>query len=451
MGGVLLSLHSYTHAQEIDITQYIQDVLSRLDSAATPAATSSAITLRIIPNPAQTRDIVIATAELSNPALAAGSRFTWYVNGALKSDLSGLGQSTAVFVAPETPGTLSIRVTMDSPTASSTATAIVELHASPFSHLLDSLQSQANTLIEETMSAAREANFTIERYPERPKPSETMTFTLKSFQFNPADAEITWLVNGSVAKEGRGETTLMIAAGAEGSFSEIEAQVEAGGRSGTRSVTFAPASIRFYWWADTYTPAWYRGKALGSPGARIFIEAIPSFPEAIRNVLTYTWSIDGRVIRGSSGTGKSVLSHVIPAPSGFQPSISVRVTNAQKTIDTEAHFVPPHVPPEALVYEIRPLAGVNTATAIQSVDRPAGKTVELIVEPFYVPRPRLASLDYRWQLNGTEIDAEENDRPRSFTLASTPETTGVQSMNISFEDRSGNFIADAKAFSIHLK
>ncbi|MBI2055551.1 MAG: hypothetical protein HYT42_01520, partial [Candidatus Sungbacteria bacterium] len=46
-------------------------------------------------------------------------------------------------------------------------------------------------------------------------------------------------------------------------------------------------SAPLYWWADTTTPHWYKGKALPSLGSRVTVLALADVPDA--GELNYRW------------------------------------------------------------------------------------------------------------------------------------------------------------------
>lgn len=449
--GMFVWIHAPILAQESFDPSTIENLINQFIAGQAPTSTSITA-LSVIPNPAQTEEIIIATAELANPSLAANAAFTWYVNGERRPDLSGVAQSTTSFVAPKNPGFLRIGVEMRMGTSSSTAETVVPLETSATTQLFQQLEAQADTLIARRREAESQGTVSVEQSPLEPRPGDPVTFTANSFQFDISQSDITWVVNGKPAASGKGLATFTMVAGQAGTVSEVEARVNAAtGESAVRSISVVPAQIRFYWWANTYVPLWYRGKAMPSSGSRIFIEAIPSFPEAIRNALTYTWFINDAMVREASGPGKSVIAYTIPSTSALRSSIRVRVTNAAETVNASAEFPVPLGQPEALVYEAKPLAGIDYANAIQSITREAGRPVEIIVEPFFVPRQALASLHYSWNLNGKEIDAANDPRPRRFTLTSTEETTGIQTFGVSFEDLAERALGAAHVFNVTLE
>src|SRR3989344_4972729 len=72
-------------------------------------ATSSAVALSAAPNPPVTDDIAVITAALDDESEAT-TDFQWSVNGAPRTDLSGIGKSVAAFVTPSAPGALRVSV-----------------------------------------------------------------------------------------------------------------------------------------------------------------------------------------------------------------------------------------------------------------------------------------------------------------------------------------------------
>lgn len=435
-----------------DVANYIQSILnSQAQNAALGAtASSSDLSITVSPDPAETGQIVAAVAVPRNRALAATGRFSWYVNGALRTDLSGIGQSSAFFVAPSNPGTMRVRVLMETSASSTTAEKVVRLEPSAVSKLLQGVQDQvdeANALMDQMK---QNVSFTIDASPENPQPGDQVTFTARSFQVNLDNADITWLVNGKEAKTGKGLIVFTTRAGAAGSVNDVEARIHSSdGSSGSQSITLAVAPVQLYWWASSYVPLWYKGKALPSSGSTIFIQARPAFPKSLADVFIYNWYLNDNFIESVSGQGKSVFAYRVTS-NGFSDSIQVKVSNISRTIRGEATFNPPAVEASALIYEVRPLEGIVFSNIIQNINRAAGKALDMIVEPFFAPKETLGTLHYQWNLNGKDISNESGKKPRSFTLTSTEKSSGVQNINISLEDASQSIEA-SQSLKINLQ
>lgn len=396
-------------------------------------ARADTVFLSVQPNPAKTDNLVIATASTT---AAFFTNFTWVVNGLIRTDLSGLGKTTAAFPAPSDPGTLRIGVLAKNGTnATSSAEVLVPLALSEETKAVRKLTGQADELLNQEAEAASQLQVSLSQTPENPAPGERVSFRVESFQSDLAGADIAWYQNGKRILAGTGAAFASIQLGSAGSATDIQVSIRTpDGKSAEILKTITPAAVDFYWWADSYTPVWYQGKALPSPGSTIFIRARPSFPPAMSKTLVYTWILDDDIVASASGAGRALFAYTIPQNANSLDPIRVRITNAAGTIRQEAAFQTPLVSPEILVYEAAPLVGVNPAEAISAIARPAGKTVDVVAEPFFAPRASLASFQYRWSVNGRNIPETSPKRSRILTLTSDRNAKGAQDITITIGD-----------------
>lgn len=409
----------------------------------------AALTLTIQPNPANTDELVTVSA---TPA-AAGTVYTWSVNGTVRPELSGTGKSTAFFAAPSAPGVLRIGLTAKVPTDATTTTeSLVPLNLSQTTKTFQGLQNQATDLLIEQQRLQDQLMLALAVSPPAPAPGEATTLTVSSFQADLSDAAISWFANGKRVSSGTGLTAVAIPLGGAGSATNVRVLVDLGdGRRAEAERIITPAAVGFYWWADSYVPAWYRGKALPAPGATIFIQARPSFPPAVSQSLVYTWFLNDEVMREVSGKGSSVFGYTVPGNANALDTIKVRVTNLAGTIAQEATFATPVATPEPLLYEVAPLAGPNTATALRSLAHPAGTPLDLTVEPFFLPRAVVAKLQYQWNLNGTTLSSANAKRPRVLTVSSDPGAVGRQAVRVSLIDPAGAFFETEQNLELNLE
>jgi len=421
--------------------------------ARAQTATSSAVTLSAAPNPPVTDDIAVITAALDDESEAT-TDFQWSVNGAPRTDLSGIGKSVAAFVTPSAPGALrvSVKITRLGETTSTKKDLTLQLQLSEATKAFQNLQNQIEEARLEKARVESEVTITLGYTPENPRPNEIVSLSAGSFQFDIASADITWLFNGRRVASGRGVKSAAVTIGPAGSSNDVSVIVNlTDGRRVEKSVTIVPAAIEFYWWTDSYVPLWYKGKALPAPGTTILIQARPSFADGLSGALVYTWSLNNSAVLPSSGPGKNVFPYTIRSAGGLTDRIAVRVSNISQTINQEAEFRMPAAEAETIIYESEPLSGINSARALDQVIRPAGKTIDVLAEPFYVPRSALGTLRYQWSLNGKTISAEGAKRPYLFTLTSGRDSSGPQDISVSLDDLRNAVIRAARSVRITLE
>lgn len=430
IGGFGLQYFARAQIDPSQITpEYIDALIKQYQ---TGIASSSALDagLAISPNPAKTGEAVIARSVVTGASSA--SSYTWFVNGSVRSDLSGVGKNIAAFLAPLTTGTLNVRVEVRGGGLAATTTQIVSLPLvqSATQELFQTLQKQADDLEIRRQETESAIAIFLESSPSRPAPGEKIVLLVNSYQVDLSLADIRWSANGKSIGGGKGIRSVPLLVGSAGTQTAVRVAVTMpDGRTAEQTLDLTPASISFYWWTDGYVPVWYRGKSVPVPGGTIFIQARPSFSESLASQMEYSWTVSGEPTAATVGENKSILIYTIPSD-GRIDDIRVRVQNQSRSIAQEASFSPPILQPRMELYEIIPFRGQNTARTATFLERPAGNTIDIIAEPFYFPRRLLAALGYHWNLNGQELYDEKDPRPYMFTLTSTAETAGLQRLSV---------------------
>jgi len=143
--------------------------------------------------------------------------------------------------------------------------------------------------------------------PNDPLPLQRVTITAESFGVNLDQASMRWTYNDRVIDSGTGRKSITITAPAAGTMGTIT--LSASGidfSTTTTSLVLRPASVDLLWEAaDSYTPPFYKGKALPVVDGLIRVTAVPS--SAAPKQLVYTWSRNDTVLGSLSGYGKSSL------------------------------------------------------------------------------------------------------------------------------------------------
>ena len=172
--------------------------------------------------------------------------------------------------------------------------------------------------------------------PSSPKPGETIDLSIESFVFDINRSSISWYGNGKLITQGVGEKTASVVAGKAGSRLTIEVYALApGGKKYQVSRTITASSVDLIFEGITYTPPFYKGLSLYTPGADVRVVAFPDLYSGgallDANKLIYTWKVNGKVLGDDSGYGKKSLlikGATIPKPY----SVSVDVENAGDSI-----------------------------------------------------------------------------------------------------------------------
>jgi hypothetical protein len=160
-----------------------------------------------------------------------------------------------------------------------------------------------NIVLAQTLTAG----VTLTTIPNDPEPLGIVTITASSFAIDIDSADLEWKYNGKVVASGTGKKSIKVTAPENGSTAVISVTISGSGiNTSTESVVLRPGSVDLLWEAvDSYTPPFYKGKALLPYGGTIRVTAVPG--TASPSTSTFKWTVNGIPMQSSSGYGKSSL------------------------------------------------------------------------------------------------------------------------------------------------
>ncbi len=280
--------------------------------------------------------------------------------------------------------------------------------------------------------------------PESPGPGETVHLTLKATGIDLSASDIEWTAGGKVIVRGIGRTGTDVQTGILGSETSVHVDVGApDGNIFSANATIAPAQIDLLMSADSYTPAFYRGRALPSAGSNIVVQATPRFQRGqtlIANAdINFTWKRNGEVLANLSGRGKS--SAVIPVLHMFgADTIEVSATSADGSRSGSARLSVPLVEPALELYQDHPLYGILYNRALPASARISESEMGFAAVPFFasVRSPNDTGLSYSWRVNDAPIAAAASS-PSSITI-NAENSTGVAHVEVEVTHRSNVYM-----------
>lgn len=144
-------------------------------------------------------------------------------------------------------------------------------------------------------------------YPSEPKPGQSVTATAQSFGMDLNSSTVTWTYNGTTLSVGTGKTSVVFTAPSSSTVATLSVSASGQGGTASSSLIIRSASVDVIWEAiDSYTPPFYKGKALAPIGGKIRITAIPS--ATAPKTLSYSWQYNGDAVLGQSGSNKTSLT-----------------------------------------------------------------------------------------------------------------------------------------------
>ena len=164
--------------------------------------------------------------------------------------------------------------------------------------------------------------------PESPKPGDDVTISIEAYGLDLNSTRIQWLINGKEQFNENGKKSFTFNVG-NSTESRVTLNIFPTKQpSISRSFVFNPSNIDLLWQAETYTPPFYKGKALFSPESSVTMVAIPNFSNNSRiddSKVVYKWSVDREVQGDFSGYGKNSFKYTSD------------IISTDKTIDVEAY------------------------------------------------------------------------------------------------------------------
>lgn len=250
--------------------------------------------------------------------------------------------------------------------------------------------------------------------PERPGAFTSVAVEAESYVADLSRSSVRWILNGEVALEGVGEKRFTFRTGALGSVARLGITAETrDGRVFNKDLIIRPAEVTLLWQAYSYTPPFYKGKALFPFQGTVAVAAIPFFvtesgEKMDARELVYTWEEDGKVVGSASGYGNSLFAFVGGVPMR-EKTVSVEVGSEDNTLLASAEIVIQPVAPRLLLFENHPRYGILFNKALTNSFALQGDEVRLSAVPFFFEAARRAdaALEYLWQANFSPLQGEK--------------------------------------------
>ena len=181
-----------------------------------------------------------------------------------------------------------------------------------------------------------------------------------------------------------------------------------------------PADVDILWQSHSYTPPFYRGKALHSSQSPITLTAMPYFISGGRAVdsdnLIYNWTRNDKPLLDQSGYGKRSLT-ITGAKIFGRDIIELTVATRDSRISAKRRVVINTIDPEILFYEERGLEGIHYDNELSGTFTLSNQELVLMAEPYFVSLPEFESdkINYTWTVDGKRANPD-SENPLRLTL-----------------------------------
>lgn len=299
------------------------------------------------------------------------------------------------------------------------------------------------------MFSANQNDLSIYSSPKHPKPNESVEIFIESYTTNLDQATMTWSINGKTERRGAGIKSVVVPAGPIGIKKSITVLVATKeGRVFEQSISINPSEVEILWESDTYTPPFYKGKALYSSDADLSLLAVPISKGTNPANLVYTWKKDGTLLPNLSGFGKQFIT--IKTQFQIDPvKMEVEVSSGDGSYSARGEIVIPPTQPKVLVYENRPLSGFRFDKAVGSQQGLIENEVSFVGIPYFfsAAKRNVENLFFSWTMNGASVVPSEKDKA-TLILRHESGVTGSSQIGLSVENRNGSLQRSTKEFSV---
>lgn len=290
--------------------------------------------------------------------------------------------------------------------------------------------------------------------PSSPSPGETYTVTAATPTLDKNSAFFEWFLDGRRSDlSGPGKNSLTLSAGSVGSATRVSVRVLHPTQTLTASLTVRPANLSLVWFAETYTPRWYKGKALPTQNSVVNVIAIPEiFIDGIRvrsDALIYRWSLDDQtdVLSGAGEETFRIQTSNLPQASH---RVRLMVESATRSVQKEGEIFIVPVIPRVLVYASSPLGRINPRSALSFLATEKRGLLDFEAEPFFFSVSSKRELSYRWRLGTSEVEGTA-DNPSVLTLNTERQPAGAIPVSVAVDDTNPLISAATKLFTLFLQ
>lgn len=243
--------------------------------------------------------------------------------------------------------------------------------------------------------------------PENADIGDIITITASSYSEDLARANFTWTANNKVIKTGIGASVISFKKLASMPLVTIGVTINLpGGDTIQQSVDITNQSLDLIWEAiDSYTPPFYKGKALPIQESSVRFSPIASrgssFGSNGNKNNIYTWSRANEVVSTVSGTGKDSYPIVMDYLSD-QEQIGVRVEGIKNNSIQTTDLTLKPFDPKILLYKKNNTGGILWNKTVNEPINSENPTT-IFASPYFITPKNLKNVDVTWTQDNNTI------------------------------------------------
>ncbi len=238
--------------------------------------------------------------------------------------------------------------------------------------------------------------------PKSPGALEQVLVRLSSFAVDLNTADIAWIVNKEFVKNGIAEKEITITTPDFGEKTIIDVVIiTVAGDKLDKQFVIAPAEVDLLWEAQTYTPPFYKGKALPAFKSLVRVTAIPRFSALTSNPKDYYYKWTYNRVQGL-GEAQGKNSVVIPMGYAGTPvpiTAEVRLLGTDWVGVKNASISAGEA--KIVLYERDPLLGVELRKPVTKMLASKETEATIYAVPYFFSSDDLlnGNLIYTWEVD----------------------------------------------------
>lgn len=292
--------------------------------------------------------------------------------------------------------------------------------------------------------------------PEFPLPQSQVSISASSYAVDLGASDIAWYIDGKPIKHGIGLATFEFETGEIGKKIVVQMVIPNSPQGVVKEeIVIIPTITDVLWEADTYTPPFYRGKALPTHRSKVKATVVSSAGKNVSvSPINFKWTVNRTL-----GLGSGVHKQSVSIETGWpKSSLPLKVTGqAVENPDLKigGQISLPSNSPVVRFYEVTPLQGVRYAKELSNGFVPRANTSNKIkVVPYFVSKSDYLSgkVQSTWSIENKKVSGDgflnqyltlpENEN-------ATPQTIGFLLQNTNTErllqKGSGTFTINTKS------
>ena len=245
--------------------------------------------------------------------------------------------------------------------------------------------------------------------PRIPGPNQEVTASLEGYTVDLEKSNIVWYVDGEPQNthlNGIGQRTMNFTTKGIGEKTVLDIAIfTLYGAKLDKQLIVIPIEVDLIWEAETYTPPFYKGKALPSNYSDISVMGIPHILSDDESEFIYTWTEDRfNMIKSASGYMRNVIV-TQSAESPLRKYIDLEIGSLKTSAKATKRVTIPTFEPHAVMYKSSELTGTDYTMAINQSLKLTGNEVLIRAEPFNLSQKAFEDnhIKFEWSLDGKKI------------------------------------------------